>query len=94
MRFLDPATGQMVERSWTLPYEAKASAFDRATPTMQLAGTAALLAETLQRGEKEDVARLDELKPVVNALRGYFPHEKRVQELVTMFEQLRKLSAP
>jgi len=93
VRFLDPSTGNMVERSWTLPYEAKAPAFDRASPTMQLAGTAALLAETLQRGEKEDAARLNELMPIVKALPGHFPDNDRVDDLVTMFEQVKKLSA-
>jgi secreted protein with Ig-like and vWFA domain len=90
VRFLDASTGTMVERSWTLPYEPQAPAFDRASPTLQLAGTAALVAEALQRGGKEDVARLGELTPIVNGLRGYFPHNERVADLVTMFAQLKK----
>jgi secreted protein with Ig-like and vWFA domain len=90
VRFLDPATGNRVERSWTLPYDAKAPSFDRASPTLQLAGTAALLAETLQRGEEEDAVRLNELAPVVNGLRGHFPGSARVDDLVAMFAELKK----
>jgi secreted protein with Ig-like and vWFA domain len=90
VRFLDPSTGTRVERSWTLPYDAKAPSFDHASPTLQLAGTAALLAETLQRGEEEGAARLIELSPVVNGLRGYFPGSARVDDLVAMFAELKR----
>ncbi len=93
VRFRDPAAGPMVERSWTMIYNPQAPAFDRATPTMQLAGTAALLAEKLQGGATAGPIRLDELAPVVNALRGHYEHEARVQQLVAMFEQVRRLEA-
>jgi len=93
VRFLDPATGNRIERSWTLPFDAKAPSFDRASPTLQLAGTAALFAETLQRGEQEDAVRLNELAPVVNSLRSQFPDSERVADLVAMFAELKKLSA-
>jgi len=91
VRFRDTATGSMVERSWTMPYDPNAPAFDRATPTMQLAGTAALLAEKLRGGATGDAIRLDRLAPVVNALRSRYAHEARVQGLVAMFEQMRRL---
>jgi hypothetical protein len=94
VRFRDAATGGMVERSWTLPYDPSAPAFDRATPTMQLAGTAALMAEKLRGGATGDAIRLDQLAPVVNALRGRYAHEARVQALVTMFDQMRRLEKP
>ncbi|MEO7414347.1 MAG: von Willebrand factor type A domain-containing protein [Opitutaceae bacterium] len=90
VRFRDAATGNMVERSWTMLHEPKARAFDRATPTIQLAGTAALLAEKLRGGEAGNLINLDELAPTVNRLRGYYAREARVQELITMFEQLRR----
>lgn len=86
VRFLDASTGQMVERSWPLPYDPKAPAFDRATSTMQLAGTAALLAEALQHGDKESAVRLRELMPVVHALPGLFPRDPKVQDLTAMYQ--------
>jgi Mg-chelatase subunit ChlD len=91
VRFRDTATGSMVERSWTLPYDPYAPSFDRATPTMQLAGTAALMAEKLRGGAEGDGVRLEQLAPVVNALRGRYAQEARVQELVAMFEEMRRL---
>jgi hypothetical protein len=90
VRFRVPATGAMVERSWTLPYEPYAPSFDHASPTLQLAGTAAFVAEKLQ-GAPEGGIRLAPLVPVVNSLRGRYPDEARVQTLVSMFEQLRRL---
>jgi hypothetical protein len=91
VRFHDTATGAMVERSWTLPYDPYAPSLDRASPTMQLAGTAALMAEKLRGGAAADAIRLDQLAPVVNALRGRYAQEARVQALVAMFEQMRRL---
>ena len=83
----------MVERSWTMTYEPQAPAFDQAAPTMRLAGIAALLAEKLQGGAMAEQIRLDELAPAVNALRGSYEHEARVQQLVAMFEQMRRMEA-
>jgi secreted protein with Ig-like and vWFA domain len=91
VRFRDAKTGAMVERSWTMIYDPQVRAFDRATPTMQLAGTAALLAEKLRGGVGADQINLSELAPVVNALRSHYQHEARVQELATMYEQTRRL---
>jgi Ca-activated chloride channel homolog len=91
VRFRDTATGAMIERSWTLPYDPYAPAFDRATPTMQLAGLSALVAEKLRGGPAAEAIRLSPLAPVVNALRGHYASEARVQALVSMFEQLRRL---
>lgn len=85
VRFRNPATGAMIERSWTLPYEAKAPAFDRASPSMQLAGVAALFAERL-RGD--DAIDLEKLAPIARALRGSYPDQARVRDLAAMFEQL------
>ncbi|MNC99767.1 hypothetical protein D3C83_181630 [compost metagenome] len=59
---------------------------------MQLAGVAALLAEKLHGGAMADLVRLDELAPVVNTLRGRFARNARVQELVAMCEQARRLA--
>ena len=92
VRFRNTASGEMVERSWTLAYNAQPPAFDRATPTMQLAGTAAFVAEKLRGGAAAAPIRLGDLAPVMNALRSRYANEARVQELVTMFAQTRRLT--
>lgn len=91
VRFRDAATGLMVERTWTVPYDAGAPAFARASPSLQLAGTAALLAEKLRGGAPADPIRLRELAPVVNSLRGPYAGQPRIHELTTMFTQARRL---
>ena len=87
VRFRDPATGMMVERSWTMPYDAKASAFDHASPSMQLAATAALLAERLRGDSQVD---LETMAPVITNLRSKYPHQARVKELIRMYEKMRR----
>ena len=91
VRFRDTATGGMIERSWTMLYDPQVRAFDRATPTMQLAGTAALLAEKLRGGAGAEQIKLSELAPVINSLRSHYENEARVQELVAMFAETRRL---
>ncbi len=92
VRFRDPATGAMVERSWPMPYDAHAPAFDRASPSLQLAGLAGLLAQGLHDPAEGKQIKLADLAPVVNSLRSQYAQQPRVQELVTMFAQLRKIS--
>ena len=91
VRFRESASGNIVEHTWPILHDPAAPAFDRASPTMQLAGTAALLAEKLRGGAVASLFRLGELAPAVNALRGHYASEPRVQELVTMFGQARRL---
>jgi secreted protein with Ig-like and vWFA domain len=91
VRFRDPATGTMIERSWTMTYDPSVRPFDRATPTMQLAGMAALLAEKLRGGALAEQIKLSDFAPVINTLRSHYAQEARVQELATMFEQMRRL---
>jgi hypothetical protein len=81
----------MIERSWTLRHELQAPAFDHATPSMQLAGLAALLAEKLQGGDGAQTIELDQLASVANALRGHYLNAPQVQQLLTMFDQTRRL---
>jgi secreted protein with Ig-like and vWFA domain len=91
VRFRDPADGRMVEQSWTIPYDAQAPALDKAAPSMQLAATAALLAEKLHGGAAGDAVDLDALEPMAARLRGEFAEQGRVRDLVGMFEEARRM---
>ncbi|HLP03750.1 MAG TPA: von Willebrand factor type A domain-containing protein [Opitutaceae bacterium] len=91
VRFRDTGSKEMVERGWTVPYEPRAAAFDRASSSLQLAGTAAALAEKLRGGAAGDRVDLDALAPFVAAQRARRPDDKRLQELATLFEQLRRM---
>lgn len=91
VRFRDAATGEMVERSWAIAHEPRPPRFDRASRSLQLAGVSALLAEKLGEGPLASQFQLRDFAGVVNALRGHYAHEPRVQELVTMFGAARRL---
>lgn len=91
VRFRDPATGRMVERSWTMPYAERIPAFDQAPSSLQLSAVAALLAEKLRGDDRVD---LNALAPVLTRLREQYPHQVRVAELIRMVEQVRAGQAP
>ena len=92
VRFRDTATGAQVERSWTMAYDPSAPALDRASPSMQLAGAAALVAEKLQGGAAFGLIKLSQLAPEMATARAAYAHEKRVQEFWAMVEQMRRIS--
>jgi hypothetical protein len=82
----------MVERSWTIRYDAQAPRFDRATPSMQLAGIAALVTEKLNDTPMSFQFKLGDFASVMTAIRTHYSHEPRVQELVMMFGRMRRIS--
>ena len=92
VRFLDTGSGQRVERTWTLGYAAQVPAFARATPSLQLAGASAFLAEKLRGGALAGQVRLEEFAPVVEGLGAAYPQAERVKEFITMFRQTRRLT--
>jgi hypothetical protein len=93
VRFRDPASGQMVEQSWTIPYDASAPVLDKAAPSMQLAAAASLLAEKLRGGAVADAVDLGALAPIMTQVRGHYTQQQRVQDLAAMFEQVRRITA-
>jgi NifU-like protein involved in Fe-S cluster formation len=60
---------------------------------MRLAATASLLAEKLRGGAVAEAIDLDALEPVVTQLRGEYSQQQRVQQLVAMFEQARRMTS-
>lgn len=92
VRFLDTRSNERVERSWTLAYSAQPAAFARATPSLQLAGSAAFVAEKLRGGALAGQVRLDEFAPVVEGLGAAYPNAPRVREFIQMFRQTRRLT--
>ncbi|HUF61548.1 MAG TPA: von Willebrand factor type A domain-containing protein [Verrucomicrobiales bacterium] len=90
VRFQDAASGTMVERSWTIPYQERTPDLKDAAPAMQLAATAALVAEKLQGGGRGETVELAGLAPVLTNLRGAFPAYDRVEQLLQMAEVIRQ----
>lgn len=88
VRFRDVATQQMVERKWTIRHNATTPVFDRATPTMQLAGLAMLSAQKLQGGDFAPMIRFSEMQEPRRRVRDTFSQSQRVGELLHMIDQL------
>ncbi|WP_035603759.1 von Willebrand factor type A domain-containing protein [Haloferula sp. BvORR071] len=89
VRFRDAASGQMVERTWTMPYEPQASAFDQAPPSIQLAGMAAFAAEKLRKAPLSDALDFKQLGKVFPGVKAKYPDSQHVSDLGAMIEKLK-----
>jgi hypothetical protein len=88
VRFRDAASGQMVERSWTITYEASAPAFDQAAPSLQLAGLAMLAAEKLRGGPLADAIDFKRLAAPRATVKQYYSNSRRVAEMLEVVDKL------
>ncbi|TAE77418.1 MAG: DUF3520 domain-containing protein [Verrucomicrobia bacterium] len=89
VRFRDVASGRMVECAWTIPYDAQAPAFDRATPSIQLAGLAAFAAEKLRAAPMADAVDFQQLGQVYADVRARYPKSQPVADLGSMIGKLK-----
>lgn len=89
VRFRDAASGQMVERAWTIPYAAQATAFDRATPSMQLAGLSLLAAEKLQGGPLADAIDFNQLTGPSAFVKQFYGSSPRVGDMLRVIDALK-----
>ncbi len=89
VRFRDVASGQMVERTWTIPYDAQAPAFDQATPSIQLAGLAAFAAEKLRAAPMADAVDFQQLGQVYAGVRARYPNSQPVADLGSMIGKMK-----
>jgi Mg-chelatase subunit ChlD len=88
IRFRDTTTGQIVERSWPIPYQPNTAALDQARPSMQLATLAMLTAEKLRGGPLGDAIDLSTHRPLIESLRPHFRNDPRANELFEMIATL------
>ncbi len=84
VRFRDTATGEMVERKWTILYDANTPPFDLAQPSMQLAGMALFTAEKLRGGVAGQAVNFDDLSKSITTIRNYYQQSERVAQLIVM----------
>jgi hypothetical protein len=92
VRFHDVASGQMMERRWTIPYEAEALRLEKAGPAMQLAATAMFLGEKLRGSAEGEAVDLRELARIGNRLPGGYPADARVRDLLEMVREVREMA--
>ncbi|GAA5484470.1 YfbK domain-containing protein [Haloferula sargassicola] len=84
VRFRDAADGSMVERSWTIPYDPQAPAFDQAPASLRLAGVSAMLAEKLRQAPMAEAIDLEPLRAVLAGVSEDFDKSGRVAQLARM----------
>ena len=89
VRFRDVASDRMVERTWTIPYDAQAPAFDQATPSIQLAGLAAFTAEKLRAAPMAEAVDFQQLGQVYAGVRARYPNSQPVADLGSMIGKMK-----
>ncbi len=87
VRFFDISSNQMVERTWTIPYQAEVAFFSKADPRLRLASVAALFAEKLKGSPVGDRVELKRLRQETQVLKPSFAHQARFNEFQTMLQQ-------
>ncbi|PQJ28445.1 hypothetical protein BSZ32_07930 [Rubritalea profundi] len=83
VRFQDMATGEMVERSWTIPYQGNAKSLAESKPSIQLAAVAGLLGEKLHQSDGGTVD-FSQISNVLGDLNSQYSGNKKVKELLQM----------
>jgi len=89
VRFRDTASGEMVERAWTIPHDPSTPAFDKAAPQTQLATLALLAAQKLQGGPLADAIRFPDHAKTLAKLKQAYANDPKAQRLLTLINALR-----
>lgn len=89
VRFQDVASGQMIEHKWIIPFEKNTPSISEASPSIQLAATAAMLGEYLRGGPEASNVELDTLNSLTPNLRNSFGASVRVHQLIEMIRNAR-----
>ncbi|NJM36762.1 MAG: DUF3520 domain-containing protein [Akkermansiaceae bacterium] len=88
MRFRDVASGEIVERSWPISHGEKTPSFDRATPSMQLAGLSILAAEKLRGGPLADKIDFEQLATPRAAVKEFYRNNESVTDMLQVIDLL------
>ncbi|MEO5712397.1 MAG: YfbK domain-containing protein, partial [Luteolibacter sp.] len=89
VRFRDTSKGEMVERKWTMPFESTTQVFDRATPSMQLAGLSMLAAEKLKGGPLADAIDFRQLSGSQSLVKQFYGSSPRVADMLHVIDLLK-----
>jgi len=87
VRFLDPTSDRIIERTWSIPYQEETEFFSKADPKLRLAGVTALFAEKLKGSLVGDRVELKRLRQEAQLLRSRFGAQVRFDEFQTMLQQ-------
>ena len=79
----------MVERTWTIPYDATTPAFDKALPKTQLATLSLLAAQKLQGGPLADAIDFNHFAKTIAELRQTYQAELKTQQMLNLINALK-----
>jgi Mg-chelatase subunit ChlD len=88
VRFRDTASAQMVERKWTIAHQPSAPAWDRASPSMQLAGLAMFAGEKLKGGAVGEMVTFQDWQALRANVQQYYRQNPRVAQLMDMIRKI------
>ncbi|EMI21391.1 von Willebrand factor type A domain protein [Rhodopirellula maiorica SM1] len=91
VRFRDLSSGQMIENRWPIPYEPNAPRLERATPSLRIAGSAALFAAKLRGDALAENVDLKTLSNLIAGLPEQSRNSDRVAQLQLMIQQARQV---
>lgn len=89
VRFRDAASAGMVERTWTMSHDGNSVAFDRASPSMQLATLSMLAAEKLKGGPLADAIDFNQLADPRANVKRFYGNSGRIGEVLNMVDALK-----
>lgn len=87
--FHDPATGRTAERIWTIFHQSQPTDFDRAAPSMQLAGLSLFAAEKLCGGPTAKNINFNQLSASITRVKQFYGSNSRACEMLNMIEKLK-----
>jgi hypothetical protein len=88
VRFRDAVAGQMVERTWVIPHDAKSPSIDHATPSMQLAVLSMLAAEKLRGGPLGEAVDFKQLADPRANVKRFYGNIGRSSEMLQMIDSI------
>ena len=89
VRFRDTASGEMVERMWTITHNPATPSVDRAAPSMQLAVLSMLAGEKLKGGPLADAIDFNNFSQAHATVKQAFGQDTRVSEMLRMVNALK-----
>lgn len=89
IRFRDTATDEMVERTYTIPYDSNSPSFDKANPKTQLATLALLAAQKLQPGPLADAINFSNYSQTIAQLKQTYTHSTKTQQLLNLINAIK-----
>ncbi len=93
VRFKVPETGQVIERSWTIPYQSRVKRFEESDPAHQLLASAGFVAERLRGGRAGARVELDQLEARLAELEFAGMKQEKLTVLRQMVAKMRQMEA-